>query len=107
MFNAVKQTISRHISVAYDRFRVHYGFKGRDEVQIRLEKDGKVYLSYTEVEGQRHYDVVLTEQEFLSHFKAMVQRALSDRAARHDTAIAELFDSNEIDAEDREAYELL
>jgi len=66
--------------VSADIFRIRCGYKNRDEVQVRLEQDGQVYLccwnegNYPEknVSTKVDFDIFFRElPEFIKHLEAV------------------------------------
>ena len=66
-------------TVSEDRFRVRFGHKDRDSIQIRLENDGSVYLCDSR-DGQQDRWARVSWNVFQAEWPAFVGYAMSKMA---------------------------
>jgi len=73
----VNKTVSVDIDHPADRFWVRD--EAGDDVQVRLEPDGSVYLSYTRDNRRAIESCTLTWGEFVERFRLLVDQIISQK----------------------------
>jgi hypothetical protein len=73
----INKTVSVNVDQPADRFWVRD--EAGDDVQVRLEPDGKIYLSYTRDNRRTIESCTLTWGEFVERFRLLVDQIISRR----------------------------
>lgn len=78
--NAVWKTFNAEIEIPSDRFWLKHGDNESGDHQVRLEPDGRIYLSYTEDCRRNVNSVTLSLAEFDVAFRKFVDDCITKRS---------------------------